>query len=296
MFSKKVLLALVGAAAVCVRAGPAAITDSSILQYALTLEELEDAFYSGALAKFDAAAFEKAGFEPWVRGRYEQIAQHEADHVAFLKGALGAAATAPCEYNFPYTDPKSFAALSMALEGVGEAAYLGAARFVEDKDTLTAAASILTVEARHAAWISSAVLKKQPWDGDFETPLGFSGVFSLASQFIIKCPDTNPALPVTAFPMLTVTPSKSLAQGSTVDLKFDNPNKTTPLYAAWYSGLQVTYTIVDTSANTTTVPDNLDGTVYVGVVSNKQTGPTSDAGMVTGLAILQFPFPSSAPN
>ncbi|OCH86728.1 hypothetical protein OBBRIDRAFT_796889 [Obba rivulosa] len=294
MFSKA-LLALVGAAAVSTRAAPAPITDTSVLQYALTLEHVENAFYSGALAKFDAAAFEKDGFEPWVRGRYAQIAEHEADHVAFLTSALGSSAPAACEYSFPYTDPKSFTALSMAIEGVGSAAYLGAARFLTDKDTLATSASILAVESRQAGWISSAVQKAQPWDGDFETPLGFSGAFSLASSFIVKCPDTNPPLPVDTFPALTVTPSTSLAAGSTVDLTFDNPNNTTPLFAAWYTGLQAIFTDV-TSANTTTVPANLNGTVYVGVVSNKQTGPTNDTGYVTGLAIVQFPFPSSVQN
>jgi hypothetical protein len=185
----------------------AAPTDTDILQYALTLEHLENAFCefesacdtqsltylpdSGALAQFDAGAFEAAGYQSWVRDRFQQIADHEASHVAFLAGALGDAATKPCNYSFPYTDPKSFAALSAILEGVGVAAYLGAAKYITNPAYLTAAAAILTIETRHVAWVQSAVMTNSAWSGPFETPLDLDNVFSLAGMLQPSC-NSNP--------------------------------------------------------------------------------------------------------
>jgi len=74
-------------------------TDTEILQYALTLEHLENAFYSGALAKYSDADFDKAGLPAFARKRFVQIGEHEAAHVAFLQGAIGDSAVKACEYN-----------------------------------------------------------------------------------------------------------------------------------------------------------------------------------------------------
>lgn len=114
--------------------------DTAVLNYALTLEHLENAFYSGALAEFDEQAFQDAGLPSWARVRFLEVAAHEAAHVAVLSTVLGVQATQPCIYslcvfffewdfrrdlrifalNSPYKDVKSFAALSQVLEGVGE--------------------------------------------------------------------------------------------------------------------------------------------------------------------------------
>jgi hypothetical protein len=70
-----------------------------ILNFALTLEHLEDAFYSQGLANYSAQDFQNAGYNSSVRGRYEQIAFNEHTHVLTLEKTLGKKAVQACEYS-----------------------------------------------------------------------------------------------------------------------------------------------------------------------------------------------------
>jgi hypothetical protein len=130
------------------RAGAApAKSDVAILNYALTLEYLEAAFYNGAVKggalKGDVAKFAKI------------VAAHENAHVAFLKKALGSAAVKQPMFDFKgtTTSQKKFMATAQVLEDTGVAAYLGQVGNIKSKQILGAAGSILPVEARHAGWI-----------------------------------------------------------------------------------------------------------------------------------------------
>lgn len=260
-------------------------TDTDILNYALTLEHLENAFYKGGLATYNQAAFKKAGFPAFVRNRFEEIAEHEASHVSFLQTALGKAATAPCEYKFPYTDPKSFAALSATLEGVGVSAYLGAAALITNPAYLTAAGSILTTESRHASWVAGAVNKVNSWSGSYDVPLSLDEVYTLAAQFITSCPTTNPALPVKAFPALTFPTSAKPGKATTATFKAGSGDQ----YIAFYSGL--TQKVVKVGSNgAVTIPEGLEGTVYAVATTNSTTA--TDDNIVAGPAILNFAFNS----
>ena len=185
------------------------VDDGIILNYALTLEYLERAFYRGALEKFSEADFTAAGFAAPFYSNLNEIYYDEKTHVSFLSGALSKAGVTPTvelQYQFNYTTPKEFLTLSSILEGVGVSAYLGAAASIMDKGYLTAAGSILTVEARHSSYIRSQ-LKESPFPNPFDTPLDFNEVYSLAAPFIVG--GTSPVkLPFMPFPALTLQPSQ----------------------------------------------------------------------------------------
>lgn len=132
-----------------VAAAASGTTDVDILNYALTLEYLEAAFYAEALKKGA------------LRGELKQfatvVANHERQHVEALKGALGSKAVKRPSFDFMGTtaSPGTFASTAKTLEDTGVEAYQGQATNISSRRVLSAAISIHPVEARHAAWVAS---------------------------------------------------------------------------------------------------------------------------------------------
>src|SRR5215212_9935774 len=122
--------------------------DVKILNYALTLEYLEAEFYRQAVANnaFSSEQYKQFG---------TVVAEHEANHVSFLRNALGKAAVKKPSFDFgdTVTDPAKFAATAAVLEDTGVAAYAGQGPNILQKPVVVAALSVHSVEARHAAWI-----------------------------------------------------------------------------------------------------------------------------------------------
>jgi hypothetical protein len=139
-------------------------TPIDVLNYALTLEHLEHAFYRDGLETFSAEDFAAAGFAPNVYEWFGLIRGHEEEHVKTITQVLtdlGGEPVTEASYDFGYRDLSGFIRLAQVLENTGVGAYQGAARYLLDEDALlTAALTIHGVEARHAAYING--LRGQP--------------------------------------------------------------------------------------------------------------------------------------
>jgi hypothetical protein len=122
--------------------------DVGILNYALTLEYLEAAFYNGATAANLALSPQAAAF-------LKVVTRDENAHVAFLKKALGHKAVSTPSFDFAGTNTnvEKFMATAYVLENTGVHAYLGQVTNIKNPAYATAAGTILTIEARHAAVI-----------------------------------------------------------------------------------------------------------------------------------------------
>ena len=124
--------------------------DVAILNYALTLEYLEAAFYADAISKGELSG-ESAAFA-------QVVGAHEQAHVDTLKGVLGAKAGKAPKVDFgDATGKGKFLRTAMALEDLGVSAYQGQAGKIKSKDVLASAGAILAVEARHAAWVRDII-------------------------------------------------------------------------------------------------------------------------------------------
>jgi Ferritin-like domain len=184
---------------------------------------------------------------------------------------------------------ETFVATASVLEGVGVTAYLGAAASIVSGAYLTAAGSILTVEARHSAYLRNA-LKERPYPQAFDAPLDFNEVYTLAAPFIVSCPSTNPTfLPLKAFPAITVKSTSPVLTGSTISV-YANLSAwgSGPVYAAFISVTGPVFATITPTAQYTwnvVIPAGIHGQSYL-VLTDSATAATDDS-IVAGPAIVE---------
>jgi rubrerythrin len=162
-------------------------SDLDVLNYALTLEHLEYSFYRDGIGLF---SFGEDGRGLSIDTNVAAIRDHEGAHVETLASVITSLGGTPVEeatYDFgdAYTDPQAFLATAAALENTGVSAYDGAAQFLTDPKLLTAAGSIVAVEARHASYLN-LLTGEIPFPAAFEKPLSMDEVLKIAGPFIVS--------------------------------------------------------------------------------------------------------------
>jgi len=163
--------------------GGASKGDIAIVNYALTLEHLESAFYQQVLESGEVK-------DPKIGEIAKSISEDEMEHVSALTATVkqlgGKPAPAP---KTAFEDviaggPQMILETAASVENLGAAAYLGQAGNIKNKEILAAALSIHTVEARHAAVLNQVVGKTIVPDGAFAKPATMEEVLKTVKPFI----------------------------------------------------------------------------------------------------------------
>jgi rubrerythrin len=163
--------------------------DIGILNFALTLEYLESAFYNGA-------AVNLTGLDPQTQNFLAVARFDENEHVKKVRSTIeklhGKPVAKPTfDFKGANTLVASFLQTAFALENTGVHAYAGQAPNLKDPAVGAVALSIVTVEARHAA--SVATILDSPGypinpNGAFDNPYSAAKVLSIAkgTGFIVS--------------------------------------------------------------------------------------------------------------
>jgi hypothetical protein len=250
-----------------------------VLNFALTLENLETQFYQQALLTMTPEVMQQAGLSAFqAQAISQQIAQQVIDeqtHVQILQATiqqLGGTPFAGCSFNFDavLTDPITFLATARAVEAAGVGAYIGGASLITNPAVLAAAATILPIEARHQSALNifnGGSLSPQAFDIGM-TP---QQVLALAGGFLEGC--TASDLGLTANQPLSVidglTQSTLFTTGSV--LQFQTSAQIQNLDANSLSCQMLTggaTTAIVMQASSCIVPPNINGPVAVFLTSD----------------------------
>jgi rubrerythrin len=158
--------------------------DTAILNYALVFEHLQAGFYTEAESLGTVRAMD-AERERWAR----TLGAHERAHVRILKDVLGRRAVAKPFFNYRGVteDVEGFTRTAVAMEDLTVALLAGQAPRVSDRPLRAAFFSLLTVEARHAAW-ARRIIGFRPVAAAFDQPKTLPEVDRVvrSTQFLVS--------------------------------------------------------------------------------------------------------------
>jgi hypothetical protein len=183
------LLTALAAAPPVLAATRSKANDVRIFQFALNFEYLQATFYTeteraGTVAKM---AQRKA---VWAK----TLGAHERAHVKIIKQVLGRAATKKPFVNFQGNteNEERFTRTAVAMEDLTTALLTGVTPALRSRGLAAAAFSLLTVEARHAAW-ARALVGTRPVAAAFDAPKATSEVGRIVARtrFVASRPRTT---------------------------------------------------------------------------------------------------------
>jgi rubrerythrin len=168
--------------------------DTGILNYAYALEQLEAAFYT----RVSETPYHRMTTSE--RALLSDIRDHEIAHREFFKTALKASAIpalTPIFDSIDFTSRESVLSAAKSFEDLGVSAYNGAGSLITSPDYLTLAGKIVSVEARHAAYIRDLLNENSFADSTVINANGLDTsrtpdqVLSMAGAYIVQNIDAS---------------------------------------------------------------------------------------------------------
>jgi rubrerythrin len=159
---------------------PSSEQDERILNYLLGLEYLQSAFY---------AEVESQGVLSGEPAEFARVvADQERRHVERLQELLGAAGQPEPELDLEEvaSDGEAFLETAVVLEDTGVSAYIGQGSNLT-VEGVAAVAPLVSVEARHAAWIL-AIAGRHPAPAPADPAASAAGVESAFEQVGLQLP------------------------------------------------------------------------------------------------------------
>ncbi|KAL9080760.1 MAG: hypothetical protein Q9157_000547 [Trypethelium eluteriae] len=275
--------------------------DDALWQNLASAEWIVYRFYQKGVETFSQSDFIEAGFPANTYSRLMEIRDNEAGHLRIFQDEIShdSLKPGPCEYSYPFTDPKSYLELQTIIELSSMAFLTGltqTAQLNSSKGALVAAAQ---VETRHEVWSLMDIWKTDPFAGPFDTSFPYATeILQVTNDFVIpgSCPPNNPVYPVPYQNLPQIEAIGAAAPGNRIELEYLNQShipefKTnTDYYAVFFHGVFNISVPYDPSTNYTTIPSAFEDTgLIIGVLADTRGAPTLDSVVAGPMVLVQKP-------
>ncbi|KAF9045054.1 ferritin-like domain-containing protein [Panaeolus papilionaceus] len=270
--------------------------DRNSLALVLHQEYIELDLFNNGSSRFSDSDFEQAGLDADDRALLQYMAEQEIGHAQMVSNLLGADASQPCTYRYPFNTVREFLDFSKKITRLGESGVLGFLAHLDSRPSANLLSQTVTTEARQQM-IFRQFEGAHPMPVWFQTGITQSMHWTLLAPYINTCPNGTQNLAWNNFPGLNVTGSPSInitssgdgpsvsgnndtqpltTPGRNITLTWELPGQRTgwnnsfttataagePKFVAWISQLNVTYTPLSITANQSGTTTQPGGQIY----------------------------------